>query len=94
MKHITPPTPTTDLKTALLAAHGKHIRHAGRDWRLDCHEIKSHFYGYAVFTCNAENLTPANADEREFCITDLWQSHTENSDQMTMKFARLGGYAQ
>jgi hypothetical protein len=92
MKHGAQSNQTNDFKTALLSAHGKHIKHGGRQWKLDCKEIFSTYYQREVFTCNAENLTPSNAEEREFCITDLWLSQSENADAIAMKFARLGGY--
>lgn len=78
--------PTTDLKTALLAANKLTVKASGRKWKLDCYVVNDRF------SCDAQNLTPRNAHERKFCITDLWRSDSLNSMRIMLAFARLGGF--
>ena len=84
---------TYDLKTALLQANNESLVFKGRKYRLDCTDNFSPYYKREVFSCCARNMTPKTPDEEKYCIIDLWQSESDDSGKLMMKFARLGGYA-
>ena len=88
MKLKTEVQATDKLKDALVSANGQTIKMLGRKWKLSCCEINGRFY------CDAENLTPADATEAKFCITDLWKSESDDSVRLLYAFARLGGWVQ
>ncbi len=84
--------PTSDMKTALLSVSGETINHGGRRWRLSVDSGISRAFNTPFFHCTAQNLTPKNEEESKFCITDLWQSESEDSARLLYKFAAMGGF--
>lgn len=77
---------TTDIQQALINAHGMTVTHQGRRYKLDCRMVNERFF------CDAQNMTPRDADEAKFCFTDLWKSESVPSMNLTLKFARKGGF--
>lgn len=77
-----------NLKEALLAANKRTVKHGGRTWKLDCWEHTGRFH------CSAQNMTPQDAEEAKFCITDIWSSDSDHAVGLLYKFATLGGWKQ
>lgn len=73
-----------DLQQSLIAAHGKRVRHNGRNYKLDCRMINGRFF------CDAQNMTPRDDNEAKYCFTDLWKSDSNNAQNLLMKFAAIG----
>ncbi len=86
---------TSNLKEALLNAHGKTLQFKGRKYKLQSGQVFSRYLNRFEFSAVALLLTPKTPEEAKFCYWDLWHSDADclDSADLLFRFAKLGGYS-